>query len=124
MHEPPVEVLDHDHLLPLFELALDLVAAAVILRTAAHIAHRQVEDRRGDGGVGDARGRSPHQHFGFGKAGADDLRQPLFDVSAHDRRRQRQAVVAVNRAFDAAGPCKRLFGAQEHRADRKQVFSN
>ena len=34
------------------------------------------------------------------------------------------AVVAVDRAFDTARPGKRLFGAQEHRADRQQVFSN
>ena len=47
-----------------------------------------------------------------------------LDMAADDRSRQGQPVVAVDRAFDAARPGERLFGAQEYRADRQQVFSN
>ena len=72
----------------------------------------------------DAGGRSAHQHLGTGEFGADYPGQPGLDMSAHDRRRQRQAVVAIDRALDTAGPGKRLLGTQEYRADREQVFSN
>ena len=74
--------------------------------------------------MGDAGGRSAHQHLGTGEFGADYPGQPGLDMSAHDRRRQRQAVVAIDRALDTAGPGKRLLGTQEYRADREQVFSN
>ena len=75
-------------------------------------------------GMGDAGGRSAHQHLGTGEFGADDPGKPGLDMSAHDRCRQRQAVVAIDRALDTAGPGKRLLGAQEYRADREQVFRN
>ena len=118
------QVFDHDDLLPLLQFAFDPVAAAMVFQTAAHITHRQVEDRRRDGRMGDAGGRSAHQHLGTGEFGADDPGKPGLDRSAHDRCRQRQSVVAIDRALDTAGPGKRRLGAQEYRADREQVFRN
>ena len=35
-----------------------------------------------------------------------------------------QAVVAVNGAFDAAGPGERLVGAQKDRADAEKIMGN
>ena len=39
-------------------------------------------------------------------------------------RGQRQSVIAVNGAFDAACPCEGVFGAQENCTDGQQVFCN
>ena len=74
--------------------------------------------------MGDSGGRGSHQHLGFGEFRADDFGEARLDMAADDRGRQGQPVVAVDRAFDAARPGERLFGAQEYRADRQQVFSN
>ena len=45
------EILHYDDLLALFKPALNLVLPAVILRTAADIAHRQAHQMCGDGGA-------------------------------------------------------------------------
>ena len=76
---PPVEmrVLDDHDFLALFQFALDLVAAAVVLGPGTHVAHGQAEDVGGDGGVGDAGGGGAHQHFAVRVVVADGFARPF-----------------------------------------------
>ena len=55
---------------------------------------------------------------------ADLQMKARIDMAADDRSRQGQPVVAVDRAFDAARPGKRLLRAQKDRADGEQALSN
>ena len=74
----------------------------------------------GDGRMGDAGGRGPHQHFGIGIVGLNQTLQPLFHVGADVRRRQGQPVVTVNRTLNAAG----LIGPEKHGSDAQQILCN
>ena len=118
------QVFDHHDLLPLIELTLDLIPSTVILRAAADISHRQVEDRRGDGRMSDACRRCSHQHLARGEFRLHRFRNRGLDLLPHLGGGQNQPVVAINRAFDTARPGKRLLGAQEYRTDREQAFGN
>ena len=118
------EVFDDHDLLAGFEAAFDLVAAAVVLGAGAHIAHGQAHDVAHDGGMGDAGGAGAHEHFAFGVDFTHDLSQAVFHVVAHFGRGQGEAVVAVHRALDAAGPGEGFVGAEEHGFDGKKVFGD
>ena len=82
------EVLDDHDLLALFQLALDLVAAAVILGAGAHVAHGQAAGcgrrwRRGRC----RRWRCPSALRSPGSCLLDGLGEAVFHVQAHLRAR-------------------------------------
>ena len=77
-----------------------------------------------DGGVGDARGGRAHQHLNLGKVLAHQRGQPLFDLGAHCGRGQRQAIVAIDGALDAAGPGEGLVGAEDDGLNAQKSLCN
>ena len=76
----------------------------------------------GDGGVGDAGGGGAHEDLGVRVLPADGLGEGVFHVVSHLGRGEGQAVVAVDRALDAAGPGEGLLRAEEDRLDLQQVL--
>jgi len=116
------EILDHDDLLALLQPALDLVLAAVVLGTGAHVTHRQAEKMPDDRRVGDAGGRGAHEHLAVGVLALDRVGDGLLDRRADGGHRQYEAVVAVDGALDAAGPGEGLVRAEEHRPDREKIL--
>ena len=67
----------------------------------------------GDGGVGDAGGGGAHEDFHRGVFLPDGLRKGGLHVVSHFRRGEGEAVVTVDRAFDAAGPGEGFFRPEE-----------
>ena len=118
------EVLDHDDPLPRLEPALNLIFSAVVLAARAHIAHGQAEQMRGDGGVGDARRGGAHQNLRLRKLTVYCVRNGALDCLTHGGGGENEAVIAIDRAFDAARPGKRLLRAQKDRADGEQALSD
>ena len=96
----------------------------MVLAAGADVAHGQAHEVAHDGGVGDARRRSAHENFHTGIVLADEVHQPLLHVGADLRGGEGQAVVAVDGAFNAAGPGEGLVRAEEHRADGEQVVGD
>ena len=93
---------------------LDAVVASVAFRLGAHVAHGQVQDGGGDGGMGDAGGGGAHEHLAFRPVLAHEGGESVLHLLPYGGSREGEAVVAVDRAFYAACPGERLFGAQEH----------
>ena len=115
------EVLDDDDLLAGLEAALDAVLASVVLGAGANVAHGQAHQVGADGGVGDAGGGGAHEDLGVGVVAPDERDETLFDVRAHLRRGEREAVVAIDGALDAGGPGEGIVGTQKNRAYRQEV---
>ncbi len=116
------EVLDDHHLLALLQATFYAVRTAVVLGAAAHVSHRQVEQRGRNGRMRDAGGAGTHQHLAFGIELLHHAGQPRLDVVAHPGSRERQPVVAVDRALDPARPGKGLLRPEEYRPYRKEVL--
>ena len=55
-----------------------------------------------------------HQHFRFWIIRTNQFRQSVLHVFTYCYVAQRQAVVAIDRTFDAARPCERFCRTQEH----------
>ena len=96
------------------EAALDLVLTAVILGAGADITHRQIQYMRCDRGMGDAGCGCSHNHLCFGVFMPDRLSDGIFHVDTDVRRGEDEPVVAVDRAFNAAGPGERLVGPEKN----------
>ena len=77
-----------------------------------------------DGSMGNACGGGTHQYLGIGVFSFDGFCQSIFYMISYLYRGQRQSVIAVNGAFDAACPCEGVFGTQENCTDGQQVFCN
>ena len=118
------QILHHHHLPALFQPALNLVLPAMVLLSGADIAHGQPQQMGGDGGVGNAGGSGAHERFHVRVFPADGLGQGVLHIAAHLGVGEGQAVVAVHRALDAAGPDKGLLRAEEYRANLQQVLGN
>ena len=63
--------------------------------------------------VGDTGGGGAHQDLCLRVVVPDQLRKAVFHIQPHLRRGEGQAVVAVHRAFYAAGPGKGLVRAEK-----------
>ena len=113
------EVFDDNDLLARLEAAFNLVFAAVILAGAADVAHGQAHHLRSDGGVGDTGGAGPHEDLGIRVFAADSLHEGGLDLGTDLRGGQDEAVIAVDRAFDAAGPGERFVRPEKDSVNRE-----
>ena len=77
---------------------------------------------RGDGGVGDARRGGAHQNLRLRELAAHRVRDGALDRIAHGGSGENEAVIAIDRAFDAARPNEWLLRAQKDRADGEQAL--
>ena len=118
------EVLHYHHPLARLQPALDLVPAAVVLAAGADVAHGQIQQVAGDGGVGDTGGGGAHEDLNRGILPADGLRQGVLHAAADRRGGEGEAVVAVHGALDAAGPGEGLLRPEEDGLDAEQVPCN
>gem|GEM_PF-6047488 len=114
------EVLDDDDFRAGVHLPLDPVRPAVGLGLAADVPHGQVQDGRRDGGVGDSGCGGTHKHFAIRVIALYKLRESVLHLLAHPGSGEGEAVVAVDRALDTAGPGERLLGTQENGADGEE----
>ena len=85
---------------------------------------KEAEQMRGDGGVGDARRGGAHQNLRLRKLTVYRVRNGALDCLTHGGGGENEAVIAIDRAFDAARPGKRLLRAQKDRADGEQALSD
>ena len=72
-----------------------------------------------NGCVGNTGGGGTHKNFHIRVILPNQLSQALFHMGTHFRCSQGQAVIGVNRAFDAAGPGEGLLRAEEYRLNGK-----
>ena len=83
---------------------------------------KEAEQMRGDGGVGDARRGGAHQNLRLRELAAHRVRDGALDRIAHGGSGENEAVIAIDRAFDAARPNEWLLRAQKDRADGEQAL--
>ena len=100
------QILNHHDFSARLHFALNLVLAAVILMTGAHITHGQVQNGSGNGCVGNTRRRGAHQHLRFRELLFYNLSQSGLHIFPYRRSGQSQPVIAVNGAVDTGSPGK------------------
>ena len=78
----------------------------------------------GNCSVCDTCGGGAHQHFNVGVVFLNQTSQTVFYVVADINIGQRQTVVGVNRALNAARPSEGLVGAEKYSLDFQQILCN
>ena len=96
----------------------------MILGAAADIPHGQAQKMAGNGGMGDARRRGPHQDLRLRVVLPDQPGQPLLHIAANRNIRQSQPVVTVHRTFDAGSPGEGRIGPEKDRLNFQQALGN
>ena len=118
------EVLHHYDLLTLFKSSFDLVLPAMVLARAADIAHWKLHHVSDNGRVRDTCRARAHKHLRLRIFALNGLHDRRLHLRAHIGCSENQAIVAVDGAFDAAGPGEGLVRTEEYRTDGEQSLRN
>ena len=116
------EVLDHDHIAGIAEVAFDAVALAMPLGLAPHVAERKAQLVGDVGSPRDAARGNTGNHVGLAMDLLDDGAELLPDVGPNRGVAQCHAVVTVNRGAQSGRPREGGFRCQLDRLDAKQRF--